>query len=726
MTVGVRVKRSLRRPVRSPLALALLLASGAASALGLGQIELKSKIGEPLVAEIPVISSDPSELEQLRAGMPSRETFARIGMQEPDALVSSLRYSSALDARGRPVIRVTSDQPINEPLLTFLVEVDWGQGRLVREYSALIAPPRTVAAPLQPPIEAPQAAPSNTIVREPAAPAAPVSRPAPAPAARPAAPAAAVPRPTPAPVAVAPAPVPVAPAPRPAASPTAPRDDALTLRVRPGQSLSEIASGLRGEVSLEQAMVALLRANPDAFIDGDINQLKRGAVLRVPARADLGGVDAGQASELVRTQVERWQLARRPIATPDAPAPTPTRVTPPAATPTASARPAPAARPAVASASPAPPAAAPPRSRARLEIVPPGASNARQSGTQSGLAASGGGQMLRQELEQAQETVVARDAELAEMKARVAELESLQKQQSQLITLKDSQLAAAQQRLQQAEQATPQAAPVAWWPWVGGALVLLVAGLLLAWAARRRAEVRAFRVPKSDTPPSSRPSLADTFADGVTPATRPPAQAPVPSTAAPTPAPAPAALMAAAAAMPVPGNGRAKGRGARAKDRAHPDAPVAPATTAGQPAAPGSVAPAPVPAPAAPVQRVVDPAPVQPVAPAVFAAAPALASAPTWHATTRAGVTAKATPGHGVVTDPRPAMPAAVTAPDPAPEPGTSTEPPAGGGNERLELARAYLDLGDQASARQLLVELVVNGDHASRQQASKLLRDLD
>ncbi len=79
--------------------------------------------------------------------------------------MADLQFASALDARGNPVIRVTSSRPIDQPLLTFLIEVDWGQGRLVREYTALIDAPRTAAAPMQPSIQAPQAAPSNTIIR---------------------------------------------------------------------------------------------------------------------------------------------------------------------------------------------------------------------------------------------------------------------------------------------------------------------------------------------------------------------------------------------------------------------------------------------------------------------------------------------------------------------------------------------------------------------------------
>lgn len=675
-STGVRVKRSLRRPVRSTLALALLLASSAAAALGLGQIELKSKIGEPFVAEIPIISSDPSELEQLRAGMPSPETFARIGLQEPDALVSSLRFTSALDAQGRPVIRVTSEQPINEPLLNFLVEVEWGQGRLVREYSALVAPPRTVAAPIQPPIEAAQAAPSNAIIREPAAPAA-TARTVPAPAAAPA------PTPTPTPIATQPAPVAT---PAPSAPPANPVADTLrTVRVRPGQSLSQIASDVRGDVSLEQAMVALLRANPDAFIDGDINQLKRGAVLRVPAQGALGDVDAGEAGALVRTQVERWQQSRRPIATPDAPEPS-------AAQATATATP---AAPAIRT-TPAPATRAAQRSRARLEIVPPGASSARQAGTQSGLAAGGTGTMLRQEMQQTQETLAAREVELAEMKARVAELEALQKQQAQLITLKDSQLAAAQQRLAQSQQAAParEANP---WPWAAGLLALLVLGALAAWFSRRQARARSFQAPRTEPAVRSSP-LADAFAGGV--ATPAPARAAAEASIAPAPV--------ATAAVAAGTLGPAKGRGARAKARASAPEPAMRAGAAEAPGTPASAQPAP-PAAAAPVEatapaaagevEAVTPAPA--TKPVLFTTpAPPPATAPTWHATTRAGVAASAASPTGDAS--------------------------AAGGNERLELARAYLDLGDQASARQLLVELVVNGDHASRQQASKLLRELD
>ncbi|MGJ4730548.1 type IV pilus assembly protein FimV, partial [Luteimonas sp. SDU101] len=192
---------------RLALLLALLLQVPVALALGLGQIEVKSRAGEPLLAEIPIISTDPSELENLQARLASPETFRRIGLEPPAGLVSELRFAIALDPRGRPVVRITSDTPVQQPLLTFLVEVDWGQGRLVREYSALVDTPQTVAAPAQPPIQAPEAAPSNVIVRTPPSPPQPAQDAAqdtaPAAEAESAAPVAETPPPAPA---VAPAP----------------------------------------------------------------------------------------------------------------------------------------------------------------------------------------------------------------------------------------------------------------------------------------------------------------------------------------------------------------------------------------------------------------------------------------------------------------------------------------------------------------------------------------
>lgn len=570
----------VKRVAGTVLALLAMFASFSASALGLGQIEVKSRIGQPLLAEIPIVTTDPSELEQLQVALASPDTFARIGLRPPIGIIADLQFTQALDARGNPVIRVTSTQSVDEPLLTFLVEVDWGQGRLVREYSALIDTPRTVSAPLQPDIAAPTVE-APALIERPAEPAETVAT-EPTEGEPAASDAQAI-----APQQVAAAPAPVS---RPAF------DGTGDYEVRRGDTLSAIAARAAGNGTLDQTMIALLRANPDAFIGGNINRLKAGAVLRMPGGDAMTELDAQQASAIVHAQIQEWRASRQA-------APQPADADVAAASASTS----------VQGQADATDSTAPRIAGARLEIVPPGASDATKAGTQSGISAGGEGAMLQQELT-TQETLAAREAETEELKGRVAELEKLQQQQQQLIAMKDSELAAAQQRLAETQKQQTQGSVL---PWVIGIVVLALGlGALFAWFSRRRAApLPNFRAPVA-------PSIADAFAPN-------------------------------------------------REAEAEPDAVVA------AEAADESVAVA-APAPIA--------APRMPESPT--------RTTPAWHS------------GGAVRFD----------VPDPA----------AQASHERLDLARAYLDLGDLAGARQLLGEVVINGDHTARQQAARMLRELE
>lgn len=608
-------------------ALLLCLLAAPAFALGLGQIRVKSAPGQPLVAEIPIVSSDPAELQGLQARLASPETFRRIGLQPPQGIVSDLQFSMEVDASGHPIIRVTSVAPVQQAALTFLIEVDWGQGRLVREYSALVDVPRSVEAPVQAPIQAPLTPPPALIER------APVSQTPPPPTAVPARPVASTPVP-PAPVQPQPAaptpPAPVAATPRPAAAPAAP--PAATASeygpVKRGQTLAQIAAGLPGTQghSLDQTMLALLRSNPEAFIGEDINRLRQGAVLRIPASEELSRYSTSEAAAMVREQVASWRAARRPQAQPvgdvdTMPAPA-AAVTAPAATARSTTAPAPK------------PATTTPRrlAEARLEIASPQSSTASRAGTRSGASAGGEGEMLRQELQETKETLAARDAEVQELKTRMAELEQLQKDQQQLIAMKDSALASAHQRL--ATTATqpattspvPAAAPVdagtpLWW-WL--LPLVLVLGAIAWWLSRRRPATPAFQ-PASDKPVSIRPPAADSGLD---------AQVETPAQAVDSD-PAPAFK-----ASPVWAS----------------RAPQAPAAS-------------PAPAPAG--------------------------STPTW---------ANGAARSGETIAPLNQAPA---------------------GRERIELARAYLDLGDTVTARSLLQEVQAGSDAGARDEATRLLQTL-
>lgn len=587
------------------IALGLLLALAAlpAWALGLGQIQVKSQPGQPLLAEIPIISSDPEELRGLQARLASPEVFRRIGLQPPQGIVGEIQFALAIGADGAPFIRVTTVQPVQQPALTFLVEVDWGQGRLVREYTALVDAPRTIAAPAQPLVEMPQVAPPAVIARPQAAP---------APAAEPA------PPPTLAeqPAAAAPA-RPFAPPPPP---PAAVAGMQAEHRVERGQTLGEIASGHRGEASLDRMMVALLQANPDAFIGGDMNRLRTGAVLRMPRRDELQAIDDAQARALVREQVAAWRAARgmnaRTAASAVSAATVATTSPPAVSTPPASRS--------VSSAA---------ATAARLEIVPPGASDSSHAGTQSGLVAGGEGEMLRQEL---QETLAARDSEVTELKARVAELERLSQDQQRMISLKDEQLAQVQQTA--ASQDSSATVGIWWWAMP---ILLLVAAIVWLFSRRR-------------APAPSRGYLRQ-----------------MPSAAARDEPPAPS-----------------RSDASRANDA-------------------DAIAAAVAPAPAVSTGRDV----------------------PNWSTATREGTPSATPPAHADEVAATPA--AAARDIGPAWHAGASAADnvapvnPAPAGNERLELARAYLDLGDTRTARSLLQEVVASGHPQAGVEAQRLLDTL-
>jgi pilus assembly protein FimV len=552
------------RHLQLPLALALALGASSAQALGLGQIQVKSGLNEPLVAEIPILSAAPGEVEELEVRLASPEAFARVGLERPVGMTANLQMSVGRNAAGQPVIRVTTPARFTEPVLTFLVEANWGRGSLVREFSALVDPPYIAPAVIRPldapsvsvapapvaaptPLRAPEAqtaaieepAPATVVADIPPAPQ-PEPTPEPAPvtelppepvAAAPAPPA--EPDPIPEPVAAQPEPLPEpeplaaepepaplpepvpqpepepepepepiaaipppAPAPAPEPTPVAePVDPGSFGPVAEGQTLWTIADQNKPDpgVSISQMMLALQRANPEAFIDDNINQLKRGAVLRIPARDEVTTLGVAEAEALVREQATAWQSRRQPVPQPAE---------------------------SVAS-EPAPAVAAPPRAEARrpaatpdgrLEIVPPSGDESAARGVQSGASGTGTGSELRAELTQTREDLAAREAEVSELRSQLAELDQQQADSQRLIQLQDSQMKALQERLGQpapvpapspapapdvaanAPAATPAATavdvPQPWYlnPFVlgGGGLVLL-GGLVLALRGRRSA-----------------------------------------------------------------------------------------------------------------------------------------------------------------------------------------------------------------------------------------------
>jgi pilus assembly protein FimV len=298
-----------RRSNRYSLALVLLL-SGNAWALGLGEIRLDSALNAPMRAQIELLSATPEELENLQVGLASQETFERYGLDRPYYL-QDLRFE-VVESGSSNYISVTSTKPITEPFLTFLVEAMWSRGRLLREYTVLLDPPTFAPAPVeetQPAVTAPQRsapADSGRIERQ--------AEPLPMPAAETPA---ARPRPIPAP---APRSEPEpAPEPKPqAGEPDLPYDTASgeDYLVQPRETLWGIASRFRPDfrLTMNQTMLAIYEANPEAF-GGNINILRAGARLRLPSADDIYRIDRAYAlNEVVRPppQRQRKSLQRRP------------------------------------------------------------------------------------------------------------------------------------------------------------------------------------------------------------------------------------------------------------------------------------------------------------------------------------------------------------------------------------------------------------------------------
>ena len=282
-------------------AAALLLAAQGAWALGLGRLQVQSALGETLRAEIDVTSLSPEEAANLQVKVASPDAYKAAGV-DYNAVLPATRVSLEKRADGRPYLRLTSDRGVQEPFVDVILEINWSTGRLTREYTLLFDPPVTARAP------APSTAPAMAAA-EPARPAA-QTRPAPAraPSAEPAAPAAPAAKST----------EPRAPATQRAAAAPATKagpESGDEYRVRQGDTLSKIAGRTqRSGVSLDQMLVALYRANPQAFMDNNMNRLKSGVVLAVPSAESANSASPNEARQVIQAQSADFGAYRQRLA----------------------------------------------------------------------------------------------------------------------------------------------------------------------------------------------------------------------------------------------------------------------------------------------------------------------------------------------------------------------------------------------------------------------------
>lgn len=278
-----------RKTALASLVAALFGLSGSnAAALALGRITVQSALGDPLRAEIDILDINAEEAASLKASLALPEAFKAAGL-EYNAALSGARLSLQRRSDGRAFIRLTSDRPVTEPFVDLILEANWSSGRIVRDYTMLLDPP-TLRAASSPAPATPQVAATT-----------PSAAPALAPALAPIRPAAAARR--------APPVAATAPPPRPRT------EGQGQVTVRPGDTASRIAAASKpAQVSLDQMLVALLRANQDAFVNGNLNRLKAGSVLTIPTEEQARSLTAPEATQAVIAQSRDFNSFRNKLA----------------------------------------------------------------------------------------------------------------------------------------------------------------------------------------------------------------------------------------------------------------------------------------------------------------------------------------------------------------------------------------------------------------------------
>ena len=285
----------------SVLAAAAIVSTGLftadANALALGQIHVRSALGEPLRADIDLPQISAAEAESLKAGTAAPDVYRAQGLEYSSA-VNDIRVQFQRRPDGTGVLRLSSSRAINDPFIDLVIDATWASGHIVRSYTMLLDPPElrrnTVPATTAPQIGS-QQTPAVT------------ERPYTQPAEQRAQPEVQERR--------APAVQPrVAPAPAPARAPAS-ESSGGDVQVRVGETAGRIANAHRpAGVSLDQMLVAMMRSNPNAFINGNVNRLRAGTVLQMPSESQAQATTPGEARKIMAAQSRDFNEFRRRLA----------------------------------------------------------------------------------------------------------------------------------------------------------------------------------------------------------------------------------------------------------------------------------------------------------------------------------------------------------------------------------------------------------------------------
>jgi pilus assembly protein FimV len=247
-----------------------------AGALTLGDIELNSYLNQSLNARISVTSTETGEWDEAHIGLAPEADFEKAGIQHR-AVLDLIKFKIIKTLDGNQAIELTSREPIKEPLLDFILEVTLPNGHLIREYSVMLNPSTVAQEPSSPALASVMGAPKEGVMNNDAAPLqiteSTIASPAP---------------------------------------PSRSIEPKLTEQgygptMRPN-TLWDIANAMYPDTSAstQQVMLAIVKGNPEAFYDNNVNALKAGYFLHTPGKDLINQISATDAEKEVTLQYQRW------------------------------------------------------------------------------------------------------------------------------------------------------------------------------------------------------------------------------------------------------------------------------------------------------------------------------------------------------------------------------------------------------------------------------------
>jgi len=282
-------------------------------ALGLGEVRLESFLNEPLKASVDLLNMGGLHEDEIKIRLATTEDFDKLGI-ERNFFLTNIMFDVVADGSGGARIVISSEEPVLEPYLDFIVEARWPSGRLIREYTVLVDP--QVFSQATPVVSASQRVEEVEGI------------PAPAKKNAEAAASGASQSEDDDTIGAWGADAGVSSGTRvdvrdsdlsPGEMPQRGYNAATAGTPTPGsrymisrdQTLWDIANRAKpAGASVHQTMLDIQRLNPDAFINGNINRIKAGYIIYLPSAADISSGDTSTALSEVSQQNQAWREGR--------------------------------------------------------------------------------------------------------------------------------------------------------------------------------------------------------------------------------------------------------------------------------------------------------------------------------------------------------------------------------------------------------------------------------